>query len=291
VHRRVRIVSFTVLSVVYVTLVAGALVANQGALWSCLALPLCLAPSQPSAVSFQSFAVLGTAHRVLAALAATLVAGLSAWLLRSRGEVALRRAALWSVAAMLAQVLLGMAQVLLARQGDSAGLTALRAGHLAVGAGAWSALVVLVALALRVTTDDRRPTTAKQAQLAAGGQWSAVLKDYISLTKPGVISLLILTTVASMYITPAGAPSFALVLWTFAGGWLMASGAHAVNCWADRDIDINMGRTSRRPIPSGRIPAWHALALGVALGALAFGILLAFVNLAAALLSLAGYLY
>ena len=118
-----------------------------------------------------------------------------------------------------------------------------------------------------------------------------VLKDYISLTKPGVISLLILTTVASMYLTPAGAPSLTLVLWTFVGGWLMASGAHSVNCWADQDIDINMGRTSRRPIPSGRIPAWHALALGIALGVLAFGILVVFVNLAAALLSLAGYLY
>jgi len=120
---------------------------------------------------------------------------------------------------------------------------------------------------------------------------SSVLKDYISLTKPGVISLLILTTVASMYLTPAGAPSLTLVLWTFVGGWLMAAGAHSVNCWADQDIDINMGRTSRRPIPSGRMPAWHALALGIALGVLAFAILVAFVNLAAALLSLAGYLY
>ena len=117
-----------------------------------------------------------------------------------------------------------------------------------------------------------------------GRQSSVSPKDYISLTKPGVISLLILTTVASMYLTPAGAPSLTLVLWTFVGGWLMASGAHSVNCWADQDIDINMGRTSRRPIPSGRIPAWHALVLGIALGVLAFAILVAFVNLAAALL-------
>jgi protoheme IX farnesyltransferase len=151
--------------------------------------------------------------------------------------------------------------------------------------------VVQVALVLRPTTDDRRPTTATHPQSVVGGQWSVVVKDYISLTKPGVISLLILTTVASMYLTPAGTPRLALVLWTFVGGWLMAAGAHSVNCWADQDIDINMGRTSRRPIPSGRIPAWHALALGIGLGVLAFAILAAFVNLAAALLSLAGYLY
>ncbi|HEU5103727.1 MAG TPA: heme o synthase [Roseiflexaceae bacterium] len=290
--RRLHIVAFAVLSVVYLTLVAGALVANQGALWSCLALPICLAPGQSSSSAFQSFAVLATAHRVMAAVAAALVVGFSAWIMRSRGETALKRAAVWSIASMIAQVLLGMAQVVVARQGNGASLTALRVGHLAVGAGAWAALVVQVALALRLPrTEGRGPRTESNEAHSVLSRQSSVLKDYVSLTKPGVISLLILTTVASMYITPAGAPSLTLVLWTFAGGWLMAAGAHSVNCWADRDIDINMGRTSRRPIPSGRIPAWHALVLGIALGILAFGILLAFVNLAAALLSLAGYLY
>jgi protoheme IX farnesyltransferase len=294
-RRRLRVLSFGVLGVVYITLVAGALVTNQGGLWSCLALPVCLVPGQPPAGASESFAAIAMAHRVLAALAALLVVGLSIQTLRARGEPALRHAAGWSIGLMLAQVLVGLAQVLLARAGDSAGLTALRVGHLAVGAGAWAALVVQVALALRLPfrpiADDRRPTTAALPQSAAAGQWSVVMKDYISLTKPGVISLLILTTVASMYLTPAGAPSLALVFWTFVGGWLMASGAHSVNCWADQDIDINMGRTSRRPIPSGRIPAWHALALGITLGVVAFGILVTFVNLAAALLSLAGYLY
>jgi protoheme IX farnesyltransferase len=290
-RRRWQALLFGVLGVVYITLVAGALVTNQGALWSCLALPVCPAPGQPAASAFQSFAAIAMAHRALAALSVLLVVGLSVRSLRSHAETALRRAAGWSIGLMLAQVLVGMAQVLLAREGESTSLTALRVSHLAVGAAAWGALVVQVALVLRPTTDDRRPTTATHPQSVVGGQWSVVVKDYISLTKPGVISLLILTTVASMYLTPAGTPRLALVLWTFVGGWLMAAGAHSVNCWADQDIDINMGRTSRRPIPSGRIPAWHALALGIGLGVLAFAILAAFVNLAAALLSLAGYLY
>ena len=285
-RRRWRMLSFGVLGVVYITLVAGALVTNQGGLWSCLALPVCLVSGQPTASTFESFAAIAMAHRVLAALAALLVVGLSAQTLRSRGETALRRAAVWSIGLMLAQVLVGMAQVLLARAGDSTSLTALRVAHLAVGAGAWAALVVQVALVLRsaevrgLRTESGLTHGASQSSVLSP-QFS-VLKDYISLTKPGVISLLILTTVASMYLTPAGAPSLTLVLWTFVGGWLMAAGAHSVNCWADQDIDINMGRTSRRPIPSGRIPAWHALALGIALGVLAFGILVAFVNLAAA---------
>jgi len=294
-HRRLRVMAFGVLSVVYITLVAGALVTNQGGLWSCLALPNCSAPSQAAPGAFESFATIAMAHRALAALAALLVIGLSSQTLRARAQTVLRRAAIWSIGLMLAQVVLGMAQVLLAREGDSTGLTALRVGHLAVGAGAWAALVIQVALALRSdqlqVTSNEANMTATAARRSSLVTRHSVLKDYISLTKPGVISLLILTTIASMYITPAGAPSLTLVLWTFVGGWLMASGAHAVNCWADQDIDINMGRTSRRPIPSGRIPAWHALALGIALGVLAFGILVLFVNLAAALLSLAGYLY
>src|SRR5262249_6218035 len=242
-RRRLRIMAFAVLGVVYVTLVAGALVANQGALWGCLALPICFSPGQSATESFQSFALIAMAHRMLAALAALLVVGLSIQTLRTHDQAAPRRAARWSIGLMLAQVLLGMAQVLLARRGDSVSLTALRVGHLAVGAGAWAALVVQVALTLRLPmgrwgewATGRLDETTRTHSLTRPPIYLR-LKDYISLTKPGVISLLILTTVASMYITPAGAPSLTLVLWTFVGGWLMASGAHSVNCWADRDID------------------------------------------------------
>ena len=119
----------------------------------------------------------------------------------------------------------------------------------------------------------------------------SLLKDYISLTKPRVITLLIFTTLAGMLITPAGPPSAGLIFWTLLGGWLMASGAHSLNCYLDRDIDVLMGRTGKRPLPSNRIPAWHALVQGILLGALAFGILLVFANALAAALALAGLLY
>jgi len=116
-------------------------------------------------------------------------------------------------------------------------------------------------------------------------------KDYLSLTKPGVISLLIFTTFAAMFITPAGLPSLSLIFWTMLGGWLMPAGAQAINCYFDRDIDVKMGRTSRRPLPSGRIPAWHALVLGLFLGAVAFAILAIFVNVLTAWVALAGCIY
>ena len=74
------------------------------------------------------------------------------------------------------------------------------------------------------------------------------------------------------------------------GGTLAAGGAHAINCWFDRDIDAEMNRTRRRPLPSGRIPAWHALVLGITLIALSFAVLWAGANLLAAVLALAGAL-
>jgi protoheme IX farnesyltransferase len=74
------------------------------------------------------------------------------------------------------------------------------------------------------------------------------------------------------------------------GGTLAAGGAHAINCWFDRDIDAAMTRTRRRPLPDGRIPPWHAVALGVVLNVVAFAALWAGANLLAALLALTGTL-
>jgi protoheme IX farnesyltransferase len=67
-------------------------------------------------------------------------------------------------------------------------------------------------------------------------------------------------------------------------------GAHAINCWFDRDIDAAMTRTSRRPLPAGRIPPWHALVIGVVLNVIAFAVLWGGANLLAAALALAGTL-
>ena len=134
-----------------------------------------------------------------------------------------------------------------------------------------------------------QPTTADN--FVGPYTWREKIKDYVSLTKPGVISLLILTTITSMYITPAGMPSLGLVLWTAVGGWLMAAASHAFNCYLDRDIDVLMGRTGRRPIPSGRIPGWHAVVLGVVLMLISAVILVVYANWLAAALAFAGLVY
>jgi protoheme IX farnesyltransferase len=115
-----------------------------------------------------------------------------------------------------------------------------------------------------------------------------LLGDYVELTKPRVQSLLLLTTIAAMYV--AGDPSLLLVALTCLGGYLSAGGAAAVNHYLDRDLDARMARTATRPIPAGRIAPRAALAFGVVLAALSLFELSFAVNPLAAGLSLGGFL-
>src|SRR5215218_4408470 len=123
--------------------------------------------------------------------------------------------------------------------------------------------------------------------VAVGGA-RQVVADYVTLTKPRVQLLLLLTTVTTMYV--AGDPSVTLVLLTCLGGFLSAGGAGAVNHYYDRDIDAQMARTASRPVPSGRVRPGAALAYGFALQALSFLLLATQVNLLSAILALCGFL-
>jgi heme o synthase len=128
---------------------------------------------------------------------------------------------------------------------------------------------------------------AQTTALEVGGA-RQVVADYVTLTKPRVQLLLLLTTVTTMYV--AGDPSLGLVLLTCLGGSLSAGGAGAVNHFYDRDIDAQMARTASRPVPAGRVRPGAALAYGVVLQVLSFLLLSTAVNLLAAFLALAGFL-
>jgi protoheme IX farnesyltransferase len=125
-------------------------------------------------------------------------------------------------------------------------------------------------------------------RLAAQSRTRRLLSDYVELTKPKVQSLLLLTTITTMYV--AGDPSPVLVALTCLGGYLSAGGAGAVNHWFDRDIDARMVRTANRPIPSGRVSPRAALTFGLVLAALSLLELSVAVNPLAAALSFAGFL-
>jgi protoheme IX farnesyltransferase len=121
--------------------------------------------------------------------------------------------------------------------------------------------------------------------------WRATVADYLELTKPRIIVLLLVTTLAAMVMAAHGIPPLGLTLFTAVGGALAAASAGAFNCVYDADIDAKMRRTMGRPVPRGTITPNRALAFAMVLGALSFVLLYYFVNPLSAWLSLGGNAY
>ncbi len=213
-RRSYRMLALGSVLVLYGTLVGGVLVRNAGALWACPTL-VCASTSD--------LAVLAMVHRGVAALAVLLIALLAWRTWRLFSQPAVRMAAGAALGLMLVQTLVGMTQIWLLHNSTTT-LGAMRLAHLALGAGAWAALVIAVTAALRLPFPREQKSATQRVpgrEQSAARNWSSVVKDYVSLTKPGVITLLIFTTFAAMFITPAGMPSFSLVFWTMLAGWLM----------------------------------------------------------------------
>jgi heme o synthase len=162
---------------------------------------------------------------------------------------------------------------------SGAGLAALAGApgwlHLALGAFALAAASVAAVVALR--GGARVPHS----------HW----RDYIILTKPRIMVLLLLTAAGGMFVGAGGVPSAGLLAATLGGLALACGGASALNHVLDRDIDVHMRRTDRRPVAAGRVTPERALEFGVALSALSFVVLASFVNVLAALLAVAGNLF
>ena len=124
----------------------------------------------------------------------------------------------------------------------------------------------------------------------AESSFAGTVRDYVTLTKPRIISLLLLTTVATMIVAKGGFPEVSTMLWTMLGGYLAAGGAGAINHYIDRDRDARMARTRSRPLVAGRIEPLHGLTFGIVLGALAVVELALTVNVLSAMLALTGLL-
>jgi protoheme IX farnesyltransferase len=199
---------------------------------------------------------LGGTHRVIAALAAPPLAALlvSVWLSHRRlAPAVLGSSALFAAAAALPG----------------------RSEHAVFAALALAALLVVVAQSLQ---GAREPW----------GAW----RDYVTLTKPRIMSLLLVTGVCGMIAGARGWPGTETAIAATVGLALSCGGASALNHVLDRDIDPLMGaRTKRRPVASGRVPASRALEFGLALTAISFVLLASAVNLLTACLALAGNLF
>jgi protoheme IX farnesyltransferase len=244
---------------VLAALASGVAVRLSGAGLACGTWPACEFTGTPGAW-------IDLTHRmaVVGAGVALVTAAAAAWLLRASADV--KRFATMALAFAGADVLLGAVLVWAKLPPADVGMHALFGLLCAMSAAA-------VPAALR------------------GAAVSETLAAYVALTKPRVISLLLFTTLAGMFITPRGAPPWYLVIWTMLGGYLMAGAANAVNMWYDSDIDDKMGRTKLRPIPSGRVTPRRALVFGLTLFALSLATFVLFVNVTAAALAVVGFIY
>lgn len=153
----------------------------------------------------------------------------------------------------------------------------------------WGMLAALMVAVIRLP--NRAPESRVARVKKEVPAWRVTLKDYLTLMKYTVASLLLLTTLGAMIVAAQGWPGWALVGWVMLGGTLSVGGAGALNHYLDRDIDKEMGRTSLRPIPSGRMAPWKALVFGLVLSVLQFIIFYFKVNPLSAWLSTGGLVY
>jgi protoheme IX farnesyltransferase len=127
-----------------------------------------------------------------------------------------------------------------------------------------------------------------EVPLAAG---AASARDYLTLTKPIVVSLLLVSTLAGMIVGAGTWPGMRLVALTLVGGALSAGGASALNQYIDRERDGLMRRTARRPLPAGRLAPFQVIGFGLALCVAGFYLLAIGVNLLSGLLAVLGMVY
>lgn len=265
----------------FVVVLFGALVANLDAAPACQGFPLCNGSLWPA---MNSLIAVHWSHRLLAYGLLAVALFLPTMARRYRpADPAVRRVAWLAAGVVVAQTVIAAAMVLGGLPGE------LRALHVAFGSAAFAAFVLLAWYARWLPSGARIVVPGEAPAPAGVDAARAVMRDYVALTKPRIISLLLVTTVIPMYV--AGRPSLALVFWVLVGGYLMAGGANAFNMYLDRDLDARMARTRLRPIPGGRLGPARVLTFALLITGLAFAVLWWQANLVAALLALAGLLF
>lgn len=261
---------------VFMVMLSGAWLTSAGNVNACDGWPLCSGGLPASQSGWLAFG-----HRLLTLLAGMLVAALSmlAWRKHYRQPVLLTSA---TAAGLLfaGQVLISAIKVERGYPIDLVGL------HAAATAALWAALVITV-LAAIVEPESLNPEVQHNLRPVGAGR----LKAFLMLNKPIIVILLLVTTFAGMVVGGKQLPTFWLAFWTLLGGALAAGGASALNQVIDRKIDGTMQRTAKRPLPSGALTPAEGLAYGVGACLAAFFIVAGFVNLLAAVLSLAGMIY
>lgn len=276
--------SFTILSVwtlavILAMLVLGIGVTATGARAACAGWPLCSGfhlPSDPQGW-------LNIFHRGMSLISGVLMLLLlvKAWQTQ-RHRPAVLVATTTAAVLLAAQALMGIVE---ARDQYPSTLLGL---HSATAVAVFSAMTVLVTL---VVSESAVNDKSVEVQVEHRRRIGGMLRDYLMLTKPVVVALLLVTTFAGMVVGAQSWPSFSRAFWTLLAGFLAAGGSGAINQYIDRYDDVKMQRTEKRPIPSGRLTPAEGLAFGVAATIAAFYLMVAMVNFLAGVLTLAGAIY
>jgi protoheme IX farnesyltransferase len=261
----------------FVLLVSGTLVTATNAGASCSSWPLCDGRLPQTGLAWLAFT-----HRLVVLAVGLLVAGqfVAAW--RSqRSQLVLLPAATGSFLLLVGQAYIGAINATRGFPADLVGL------HAAAAAGLWVAQVILVIAAGYEARTQAEETAEAREPLPLGRR----VKDFVILSKPIIVLLLLVTTYAGMVVGGRGIPTLALTGWTLLGGALAAGGSSALNQFIDRETDKDMQRTAKRPLPDGRLYPAEGLAYGLGACLAAFFLLAGEVNLLGAVLSFTGMIY
>ncbi len=195
-------------------------------------------------------------------------------------------AARWTIGLYAGQLLLGLANIWLKAP------IPMQMAHLAMADVNWIALVCLAAFCLAEGVEhvENRPAP-EEAEHVGPLHGRELVKAYVALTKPRVISLLLFTTLASMIAARGEWPGLGLFLAVALGGYAAAGAANAINMVIDRDIDLSMKRTATRPTVTQSITSTHALTFAMALAAGSFALLTLAANLLTAVLAFSGLVF
>jgi protoheme IX farnesyltransferase len=228
-------------------------------------------------------------HRWIAVVVGFIVVGTAIVASRTQQERrTVRRLAHAAAGLFVVQSVIGGAQVLTRLDAWTQTL------HVALGAMIWGLLVGLAVVSYysaRISLGDASADDDEPAAVPRRTRGESI-RAYIALTKPRIIELLLVTTVPAMVLATRQVPGIAwtdwgvLVAWTLIGGTLAAGSANAINCYLDRDIDLLMARTRRRPLPAHEVEPERAVVFGIVLGIVSFAVMATFVNLLAAFLTL-----
>ncbi len=206
---------------------------------------------------------------------------------KSRPDAVTRKWAKWVVGAFLTQMAFGITNLLMLAP------IWMQIVHLAISDFIWIAMVLMGISALAVSRAEPVAVTehlVESAPVERAG-FVAMLKSYVALTKPRVVSLLVFTTVAAMFVAERGWPGLLPILLVSIGGYMAAGAANTFNMVYERDLDESMERTSHRPTVTHALSNTQSLVFGFVLAVGSFALLWGAFNLLAATMAMAGLLF